>query len=90
MKLALLGGGTIARLVLAHLRTGGLPGIEVLAICGRSPTSASAELARDFSIPHVLGTRELVGTTAEVVLEAASHDMEIGRASCRERVLFAV
>src|SRR6185295_14767908 len=74
MKLALLGGGTIARLVLAHLRTGGLPGVEVLAICGRSPTSASAALAREFAIPFVLGTRDLVGTRAEVVLEAASHD----------------
>ena len=74
MKLALLGGGTIARLVLAHLRSGSLPGVEVLAICGRSPTSASAALARDFSIPYVMGTRELIGTTAEVVLEAASHD----------------
>jgi aspartate dehydrogenase len=74
MKLALLGGGTIARLVLSHLRTGGLPGVEVLAICGRSPTSGGATLAKDFSIPYVMGTGQLVGTLAEVVLEAASHD----------------
>src|SRR5204862_7430544 len=74
MKLALLGGGTIARLVLSHLRTGGLPGVEVLAICGRSSTSPSASLAREFSIRSVLGTRELVGTAPEVVLEAASHE----------------
>jgi aspartate dehydrogenase len=74
MKLALLGGGTIARLVLSHLKSGRLPGVEVLAICGRSPTSASAALAKEFSIRYVLGTRELVEAGAEVLLEAASHD----------------
>ena len=74
MKLALLGGGTIARLVLSHLRAGGLPGVEVLAICGRSPTSPSAALAKEFSIRHVLGARQLIDTSPEVVLEAASHE----------------
>jgi aspartate dehydrogenase len=74
MKLALLGGGTIARLVLSHLQTGALPGVEVLAICGRTPASPSAALAKEFSIRHVLGARQLIDTSAEVVLEAASHE----------------
>ena len=74
MKLALLGGGTIARLVLSHLRAGGLPGVEVLAICGRSPTSASAALAQQSAIRHVTGTEDLIQLSPEVVLEAASHD----------------
>ena len=74
MKLALLGGGTIARLVLSHLRSGGLPGVDVLAICGRSPSSASAALAGEFSVRYLQGARELLATGAEVVLEAASHD----------------
>lgn len=74
MKLALLGGGTIARLVLSHLRSGSLPGVEVIAICGRSPTSPAAAFAKECAIPYVLGTEALVRTAPEVVLEAASHE----------------
>ena len=74
MKLALLGGGTIARLVLSHLRAGGLPGVEVLAICGRSLTSTSAALAKESAIRYVIGTEDLIQISPEVVLEAASHD----------------
>jgi aspartate dehydrogenase len=73
MRLALLGGGTIARLVLRHWRQGGLPGIEVAAICGRSASSSSAVLAREFSIAYVRSTADLIHAAPEVVLEAASH-----------------
>ena len=74
MKLALLGGGTIARLVLAHLRAGGLPGVEIVAIYGRTATSSSAALAQELSIPYVLKRAALIETGPEVVLEAASHE----------------
>jgi len=74
MKLALLGGGTIARLVLSHLNAGGLPGVEVIVICGRSPASPSGALARESAIRYVLGTENLIRTSPEVVLEAASHE----------------
>lgn len=72
MRLALLGGGTIARLVLQHWRESRLPGVDVIAVCGRSGASASAALAREFSIPHICGTAQLIQTAPEVVLEAAS------------------
>jgi aspartate dehydrogenase len=74
MKLALLGGGTIARLVLSHLRNGDLRDVDVVAICGRSSTSPSVALAKEFSIRHLLGADNLIRTRADVVLEAASHD----------------
>jgi aspartate dehydrogenase len=74
MKLALLGGGTIARLVLEHLRRRELPGVEAIAICGRSSASSGVALSREFSIPYVLGRQNLLETSPEVVLEAASHD----------------
>ena len=74
MRLALLGGGTIARLVLQHWRGGGLPGFEIVAILGRTAKSGSATLAREFSIPYMLERSNLIGATPEVVLEAASHD----------------
>ena len=74
MKLALLGGGTIARLVLEHQRRGKLPDVEIVALCGRNSTSRSASLAREFSIPHVWGSSALIDARPDVVLEAASHD----------------
>jgi len=74
MRLALLGGGTIARLVLQHQRRGELPGFEVVAICGRCATSRSAALASDFSIAHVSGVAALIQAKPDAVLEAASHD----------------
>lgn len=74
MRLALLGGGTIARLVLQHQRRGELPGFEVVAICGRCATSRSAALANEFSIAHMDGAAALIRANPDVVLEAASHD----------------
>lgn len=74
MKLALLGGGTIARLVLEHQRRGKLPGVQIVALCGRSSTSKSASLAREFLIPHLCGSSALIEARPDVVLEAASHD----------------
>jgi len=70
MRVALLGGGTIARLVLEHR----LPGIEINAIVGRGPASRGSALAREFGIPYVVGREALLATRPEVVLEAASHE----------------
>lgn len=74
MKLGLLGGGTIARLVLQHLRRGEIPGIEVLAVAGRGSASRGAELAREFSIRYVVGAPALRALRPDVVMEAASHE----------------
>ena len=74
MKLGLLGGGTIARLVLDHLKRGEIPGVEVVAIAGRSAGSRGAGLAREFSVPYVVGEKALLEAGPEVVMEAASHD----------------
>jgi aspartate dehydrogenase len=74
MKVAILGGGTIARLALGHLRRGELPGIEIAALCGRSSASRSAALAREWSVPHVCGLSSLLAARPGVVLEAASHE----------------
>lgn len=74
MKLGLLGGGTIARLVLEHLRRGEIPNVEVVAVAGRSATSRGAALAREFSVPYVAGEAALRALKPDVVMEAASHD----------------
>ena len=70
MRVALLGGGTIARLVLEHLPAG----IEIVALCGRGPASRGAQLAREFRIPYVAGRENLLATRPQAVLEAASHE----------------
>ena len=74
LRIALLGGGTIARLVLEEARRGALPGIEFVAIAGRSPASPAASLAREFGVPYVAGGEALVGLRPDAVLEAASHE----------------
>ncbi len=74
MRLALLGAGTIARLVLEHLARGDLPGVEVVGVAGRSSGSQGAELARAHAVPFVVGAEALLALHPEVVVEAASHD----------------
>jgi aspartate dehydrogenase len=70
MRVALLGGGTIARLVLEHRA----PGIEIIAIAGRSAASRAERLAREFRVPYVIGRDALLAAHPAAVLEAASHD----------------
>jgi aspartate dehydrogenase len=72
MRIALLGAGTIARLVLEHAREGALPGIEVTGIAGRTPRGAS--LAAEYHLPFVTSLGELLAPRPAAVLEAASHD----------------
>ena len=74
MRIALLGGGTIARLVLEHLRRGDLPGIEVVGLSGRSPASRGAALAQAHGIPFVVGREALLAARPQAVVEAASQE----------------
>ena len=74
MKLGLLGGGTIARLVLEHLERGEIPGIDVVALAGRNDRSRGAALAREYAVPYVVGAAALGAARPEVVLEAASRE----------------
>ncbi len=75
MRVALLGGGTIARLVLEHCPLG----IEIVALAGRkveTPGGAprGARLAREFGIPYVVGREALLAARPAAVIEAASHE----------------
>jgi aspartate dehydrogenase len=70
MRVALLGGGTIARLVLERRPLG----IQVVAVQGRSPTSRGAALAREFRIPYVTSRQDLLAVRPAAVIEAASHE----------------
>jgi aspartate dehydrogenase len=75
MRVALLGGGTIARLVLEHCPAG----IEIVALAGRMPETPGgaprgARLAREFRIPYVVGREALLAARPAAVIEAASHE----------------
>ena len=70
MRVALLGGGTIARLVLEHCP----PGIEIVALAGRSAGSRGERLAREFGVPYVLEREALLAARPAAVIEAASHE----------------
>jgi aspartate dehydrogenase len=74
MRVAILGGGTIARLVLEQARSGGLPGIEFVALAGRRTGSRAEALAREFGLPYATGRAALLSSGAGAVLEAASHE----------------
>ena len=74
MRIGLLGGGVIARMFLEDLARHPAEDAAVVAIAGRGPASRGAALAREFGVPFVVGTAELVATRPDLVIEAASHD----------------
>ena len=75
MRIAVIGGGTIARLVLEHLRGGTLGAFEVVGLLGRPGGAPRArELAREFGVPYVEERQALIAARPQVVIEAASHE----------------
>lgn len=74
MRVGLLGGGTIARLFLEHIRRGDLGDVEVAALACRSASSRAKALAEEFGVALVTSFAGLVERRPEVVVEAASHE----------------
>jgi len=74
MRVGIIGGGTIARLFIEHIRRGELGRTRVVAIAGRSERSRGRQMARAFRVPFVIGARALLAKKPDVVVEAASHD----------------
>jgi aspartate dehydrogenase len=74
MRIGIIGGGVIARLILEHLRRGELAGFEVCAIVGRSEASRGKALAGEHGVPFVTAVSALLACKPDVVVEAASHE----------------
>jgi len=74
MRVGIIGGGSIARLLLRHIRAGEPADAEVVAIVGRSETSRGKSLAAEFGVPFVVGVDALLARRPEAVIEAASHE----------------
>jgi aspartate dehydrogenase len=72
MRIGVIGGGVIARLVLEHRAEAG--GVEVAGILGRSEASRGKPLAAEFGIPFVTSLAALLELEPDAVVEAASHD----------------
>lgn len=74
MRVGIIGGGTIARLFLEHIRRGDLGRARVVVIAGRGERSRGRLLAKAFRVPFVTGLKALLEKKPDVVVEAASHD----------------
>ncbi len=74
MRIGIIGGGVIARLILEEIRQGSLRDSEVVGLLGRSGASRGKPLAGDYGVPFVTGLADLLGRKPEVVVEAASHE----------------
>jgi aspartate dehydrogenase len=75
MRVAIIGGGSIARLFLEHIRAGDLgDDIEVVAIAGRSGASRGKALADEFGVAFATDLASLSAQRPDVVVEAASHE----------------
>jgi aspartate dehydrogenase len=74
MRVGIIGGGSIARLFIEHIRGGALGEVEVVAIAGRSGQSRGSPLAAEHGIAFVTDAGGLLGQRPDVVVEAASHE----------------
>ena len=92
MRVGIIGGGTIARLFVSHIRRGDLGRARVVAIAGRNERSRGRQVAKDYRIPYVSGPHALLAKRPDVVVEAASHEAvrEYGEAVLKKGVAFIV
>ena len=74
MRVAIIGGGTIARLFLEHISRGDLGQATVTAIVGRNDQSRGKPLAMEFGVAFVTSLAALLLLKPDVVVEAASHE----------------
>ena len=74
MRIGIIGGGTIARLVLQHVRGGELGAASVIGLLGRATSARSQGLAADFAVPLMTSVAALIERRPDVVVEAASHE----------------
>ena len=74
MRIGIIGGGTIARLILEHIERGELRDARVCAILGRSAASRGRVLAQERGVLFTTALEKLAETRPDVVVEAASHE----------------
>lgn len=92
MRVAIIGGGTIATLFIGHIRRGDLGEAELVAVMGRNEASRGKPLADEHGIAYVTTLDELIACKPDVVVEAASHDAvrDFGESLLREGIALIV
>ncbi len=74
MRIGIIGGGVMARLILESVERGDLADASVVSIAGRSDASKGKPLAQAHQVPFVTSIDALLATQPDVVIEAASHE----------------
>jgi len=74
MRIGIIGGGVMARLVIDAVRRGDLGEATVVAIVGRSDASKGRSLAAESGIAFTTSVDGLLATRPDAVVEAASHE----------------
>ena len=74
MRVGIIGGGTIARLFMEHIKRGALGDASVVAIAGRGAATRGQRLAQEYGVALVTDLDRLVAQCPDVVVEAASHE----------------
>jgi len=74
MRIGIIGGGVIGRLVLEHVRRGDLGDVTAVGVLGRRDASRGKPLAAEFGVEFVTSVDGLVALKPDAVIEAASHE----------------
>ena len=74
MRVGIIGGGAIARLLVQQIDRGSVAGAQIVAIAGRSAASRGVALAAECGARFVTDPDGLIGARPEVVVEAAGHE----------------
>jgi len=86
MRIGIVGGGCIARLILEHIGKGDLGDLEVMGIVGRTGSASCRALAREYGLVFTDDLDALLAERPDAVVEAAAHAWVQAHA---ERVLAA-
>jgi aspartate dehydrogenase len=86
MRIGIVGGGCIARLILEHIRKGDLAGLEVIGIAGRPESVSCRAAAQEHGVAFTADLETLLAARPDAVVEAAAHAWVEAHA---ERVLAA-
>jgi aspartate dehydrogenase len=73
MRIGIIGGGAIARLILDHAARDALGGARIAGILGKSDASRGNALAAAHQVPFVTTCAALAALRPDAVIEAASH-----------------
>ncbi|MGH8666779.1 MAG: aspartate dehydrogenase [Burkholderiales bacterium] len=73
MRIAIVGGGCIARLILEHIGKGDLGELEVMGLVGREGSASCRGLAQEHAIAFTSELDTVIAQRPDAIVEAAAH-----------------